>query len=899
MAYRQSALPRMPAVFVFDPATKQLVSQNASAGELLAAIGWQGDELPTLSAVERLLIRDARVSADPQVVVGDEERNYELRRRCRRPDSSEMILTRIWTPGSSTTLIVADITQSVQAERQLRFAQMTIDRLMKSDSLSEALVSLLRAVMLYAGWKRGAAWIPKNGVLSIQESLSRQGADAMPDREAIQKFIRPLAETCWQNGETSHVWDEVRGCVILPLRANGEVIAVLSFCTGEICARDQLTLEVLDGITDRIGMALKCRINAEEAASARRQLDELLDAAGDAIVVMDAERRIRIFNKRAEKIFGYTAEEAIGNKLDMLLPQGIRARHRTHVARFAREKATTRLMGRRPEVKGRRKDGTEFPAEASVSRIMLSGELVFTAVLRDLTALRQVEDALRARERQMRMIIEAMPFGLATIQQETGEILFANSAFSALVDCGRKRLSGRHITDFADSDLTAKLMARKKLDGRMGEVEGALKRANGEEFWCVFSAVALSMGGQNVVLIGCYDVTDRRRAEEALRKSAANLAAAERIAHLGNWQLDIKTNEISCSEEAFRIFGGRPQEDHITLPRFLERVHPSDRPRMHAAVREAIARGTPFRITLRIVFADGDIRYIRNEAEPVRDSHGNVVELIGTVLDITDIQKVTEELRAARNKAEYANRTKSQFLANMSHELRTPLNAIIGFSELMATDVMGPMEASQYQAYAKDINDSGQHLLAIVNDILDLNRIEVGVTELEETEVDVEELGQFCMKTVEGRARAAQLDLVRLPVAYPVTLHADKRLVRQILLNLLSNAIKFTPAGGTVSLAAELAEDGALVFSVEDTGIGIAVEDIARVTEPFIQVENHMSRRFDGVGLGLALTKQFIELHGGVMSIESTEGKGTRVDIRFPPERVRTGSPSLLAATGD
>ncbi|WP_421864756.1 PAS domain-containing sensor histidine kinase [Parvibaculum sp.] len=898
MAYRQSVLPRMPAVFVFDPATKQLVSQSASAGELLAAVGWKGDEPPTLSAVERLLIRDARVSTDPQVVVGDEERNYELRRRCRRPDSSELILTRIWTPGSSTTLIVADITQSVQAERQLRFAQMTIDRLMKSDSLSNALVSLLRAVMLYAGWKRGAAWIPKKGGLSMQESLSREGAGAMPDREEIQKFIRPLAETCWRNGETSHVWNEARGCVILPLRANGEVIAVLSFCTGEICARDRLTLEVLDGITDRIGMALKCRINAEEASGARRQLDELLDAAGDAIVAMDAERRIRIFNKRAEKIFGYTAEEAIGNKLDMLLPQGIRARHRTHVARFAREEAPTRIMGRRPEVKGRRKDGSEFPAEASVSRIMLNGEMVFTAVLRDLTALRQVEDALRARERQMRMIIEAMPFGLATIKQETGEILFANSAFSVLVDCGRKRLTGRHITDFADSELTATLMAGKGLDGRMSEVEGIMKSAGGVEFWCVISAVALSMGGENVVLIGCYDVTDRRRAEEALRESAHNLAAAERIAHLGNWQLDIKTSEIACSDEAFRIFGGHPQEGPITLPQFLDRVHPSDRPRMRAAAEDATTLGVPFRITLRIL-ADGETRYIRNEAEPVRDSHGNVVQLIGTVLDITDLQKATEELRAARNKAEYANRTKSQFLANMSHELRTPLNAIIGFSELMATDVLGPMEVSQYQAYAKDINDSGLHLLAIVNDILDLSRIEVGVTELEETEVDVEELGQFCIRTVEGRARSAQLDLVRLPVAYPAMLHADKRLVRQILLNLLSNAIKFTPAGGTVSLGAELAADGALVLSVEDTGIGIAAEDVDRVTEPFMQVESHLSRRFDGVGLGLALTKQFIELHGGVISIESTQGKGTLVAIRFPPERVRSGPPSLLAATGD
>jgi len=143
-------------VFVFDPASNQLVSQNASAGELLAVLGWGNDEMPTLSTVERLLLQDSKVTVAPQTVVDGGERNYELRKRCRRPDSSEFTLTRIWTPGSSTTLIVTDITASVQEERQLRFAQTLIDRLMKSDSLTTALGRMLHAVLLYSGWRQGA-----------------------------------------------------------------------------------------------------------------------------------------------------------------------------------------------------------------------------------------------------------------------------------------------------------------------------------------------------------------------------------------------------------------------------------------------------------------------------------------------------------------------------------------------------------------------------------------------------------------------------------------------------------------------------------------------------------------------------------------------------------------------
>ena len=356
--------------------------------------------------------------------------------------------------------------------------------------------------------------------------------------------------------------------------------------------------------------------------------------------------------------------------------------------------------------------------------------------------------------------------------------------------------------------------------------------------------------------------------------------------------------EISCSDAALRILGGNPEDGKTTLQHVLGQVHPADEPLLRLAARTAIEQGTPFRITHRISPPTGEMRYIRCEAEAIRGRNGEIEQVIGTVLDITDLQKVTEELRTARNKAEYANQAKSQFLANMSHELRTPLNAIIGFSELMATDVMGPMETAQYQAYAKDIHDSGLHLLAVVNDILDLSRIEVGVTELEETEIDIEDIYHFCTRTVEGRAKAAKLALIQQSAPNLPKLRADLRLTRQILLNLLSNAIKFTPAGGTVCLGAEIAADGALVLSVEDTGIGIAAENIERVTEPFMQVENHLSRRFDGVGLGLALTKQFAELHDAKFSILSTEGKGTRVEVAFPASRTLRADEPRLSAVG-
>lgn len=893
-----SAPLSVPAVFVFDSATGQLMSHNPGAAGLLATLGGDTVERLTLSAVERLLTAGGRTTALPGAAQNAGEMNYELRRRCRRPDGSEFALTRIWAPGSNTILIATDITSAVQEHRQLRFAQSIIDRLMKPGTLGDALEVLLRTTCLYAGWPYAEVWLPKDGVLVRKKCRLYSGGTFSSFRSKTAQ-IAPISSDgedggivgeAWRSGDFSYVpsagEESGNGFLALPLKANDEVVAVLLFEFERARARDRLTLQVLDGVSDRLGMALKCRVHAEEMTAARKHLDELLATAGDAIVAMDAGHRISVFNKQAELVFGYSAEEVIGQQINILLPENARASHRAHVARFSKGETSTKLMGRRPEVKGRRKDGSEFPAEASISRVTIDNEVVYTAVVRDLTALREAEKALYARERQMRMIVEAMPFGLAISRQSDGEILFFNGAFAALMETDRPEAASHHIGEFLDGELVAGLLDNSTADGSMAGVETQARTATGKSIWCMVSAVAMNMAGEGVTLVGCYDVTDRRRALEALRKSAHSLAEAERIAHLGNWQLDVASGAIVGSDETFRIFGDEPQSMAVTLPLYLERVHPADRARVTRAIATAMETGIMQASGHRIVLSDGSIRFVRSEAEPVRDADGRIVRLIGTILDITDLQIATEELRAARNRADLANRAKSQFLANMSHELRTPLNAIIGFSELMASDIMGPMETAQYKAYAKDINDSGLHLLAIVNDILDLSRIEIGVTELDESDIVVSELVGACIRTVHARALDSGLALEQefhpdLPM-----LRADARLLKQMLLNLLSNALKFTPSGGTVRLAATPEADGSFLFSVSDTGIGISKADIERVTEPFMQVESHLSRRFDGVGLGLALTSQFAQLHGAELEIDSEPGKGTRVDIRFPAGRV-------------
>ena len=248
-------------------------------------------------------------------------------------------------------------------------------------------------------------------------------------------------------------------------------------------------------------------------------------------------------------------------------------------------------------------------------------------------------------------------------------------------------------------------------------------------------------------------------------------------------------------------------------------------------------------------------------------------------------KRVEAQLVETKNAAEAASRAKTEFLANMSHELRTPLNAIIGFSEILKQEPLGPLGHASYRDYVRDVYESGIHLLRIINDILDLSKIEVGKLTLSETPVDPREVIESCMRIVRERADNGGIALVAEMTPDLPTLNADERMVKQVLLNLLSNAIKFTPSGGSVRIVARVDDADGLIIQVVDTGIGIAVADIDRALQPFEQIDSSLHRKYQGTGLGLPLARSMCEMHGGRFTIESTVGQGTTVTVHFPAER--------------
>jgi signal transduction histidine kinase len=258
---------------------------------------------------------------------------------------------------------------------------------------------------------------------------------------------------------------------------------------------------------------------------------------------------------------------------------------------------------------------------------------------------------------------------------------------------------------------------------------------------------------------------------------------------------------------------------------------------------------------------------------------------VAVVTDIAVRKDAEEALIRAKEEAVAASRAKSEFLANISHELRTPLNAIIGFSDVIATEMLGPVGTARYREYAGDINDSGTHLLAIITDILDLAKIEASRVTLDEREIDVEHVFAACAMLVGARAAQAGVRVEHAVARDLPLLLGDELRIKQIVLNLLSNAVKFSSAGTTVHLEGRLAEDGGIVITVADQGCGMTEDELALALEPFRQVNASIAKRAEGTGLGLPLALRLAELHGGTLALDSAPQRGTVATVRFPPGR--------------
>lgn len=378
---------------------------------------------------------------------------------------------------------------------------------------------------------------------------------------------------------------------------------------------------------------------------------------------------------------------------------------------------------------------------------------------------------------------------------------------------------------------------------------------------------------------GKLQLEDQRR---LALDSEEKFGAIFRASHLAIFLIDPRTEQIiEANDAAHRLLGA---EGTSLISHQMEEFHPNEMPELRDFVAKVMS-GEEYK-TDQLTCTTCDGRVLPAEFYASRVELGGSEYLMIVVRDLTESREYENRLMQARDAAELADHAKTEFLANMSHELRTPLNAIIGYAEIIAGDLLGRERRDEYNEFGEHIRASGAHLLNIINDILDIAKIETGEATLREEFIDPDELIEKCRVFMKNKIEEAGIELEITSELPRLRLWCDETKMRQIMLNLLSNAIKFTPAGGQIKMSTGLDQNGDLYLTVVDTGVGIPEDKIDFVFEPFNQVGDHQTRATQGTGLGLPIARSLAELHGGSLKLESTVGKGTRLIFCLPKSRI-------------
>ena len=510
--------------------------------------------------------------------------------------------------------------------------------------------------------------------------------------------------------------------------------------------------------------------------------------------------------------------------------------------------------------------------------------------VREITAQKLAEAELRASEARFRQAFERGLLGLCIVDVD-GIYQQVNEAYCEFFGYSPEELLGHDASVVLHPDMLDDV--RQSLQQIVAGKEGGglfprrYRHKDGRDIWCRVGLSRLDLPGDRGphVMVQVQDVTDIRQAEAARQSSERRFQDLVEGSIQGlfihrDWEL------LFANQALAKMLGYDDAAEVVALGGIDPFYGQDDHRRLHGYT-EARNRGeeVPTRYELQAVRRDGSTLWVEQLVTVVEWGGEQAIQV--TVIDIDERKQAELGLRAAMEESERASRSKSEFLANMSHELRTPLNAILGFSEVIVDQLFGDVGNARYLDYARDINESGQHLLQVINDILDLSRVEAGKLELELCPVDIAEAVDACFRLLRGRASEASVALHSRIDWAPAIVLADPVKLKQILINLLTNAIKFTPDGGRVELLVAGHGQGGLEFIVQDTGIGMDEQDIEIALSPFGQVESVLARRHHGTGLGLPLVQSLVDLHGGKLSIASSRGAGTTVTVSWPAALVR------------
>jgi len=610
-----------------------------------------------------------------------------------------------------------------------------------------------------------------------------------------------------------------------------------------------------------------------------KQLRLITDSVPALILYLDSERRYQFANHTAEMWFARPQDEIIGRRPDEILSaSAYQAVSPLFEAVAEKRESRSEMTLTYPDGKTRTVEATVAPDFDSVGNVKGNFSLVI-----DISARRKAEAALRENEQLLRAILDNSPSGIQ-LKDTEGHFLVVNKRLAEWFDRKPEDMVGKRTADFLTGDALEQTLAHdaEVVDGDQPVVKELTRTfPDGNQYTTITQKFPVYGADDDVVGTGAIntDISDIKALRETLRETEERFRKIVENINVIVWEADPETLRFTYVSPHAEMVLGYPVDDWLSEGFWADRVHPDDLGMTLNGCGMVATVGEDITYECRIISRDGSVVWLRNFVSAIREGD-RTVALSGFMVDVTARVEAERDRELALVRAEEANQAKSEFLATMSHELRTPLNAIMGFSDLIGSQALGPLNEN-YIEYIKDIRDSGQLLMELVNDILDISTIETGRHELELEPVAMSGVITDCARVVGGLARDKEIDLQAEQADPEVVAIGDRRALRQILLNLLSNAVKYTGPGGTVNVSSSVVANRA-VLSVADTGPGIPKDKLDVLTQPFVRLNSNPYLSHEGAGLGLAITKSLVELQDGTLEMESAVGRGTTVSILMP-----------------
>ncbi|WMW23264.1 PAS domain S-box protein [Methanolobus mangrovi] len=650
---------------------------------------------------------------------------------------------------------------------------------------------------------------------------------------------------------------------------NGKILAESRFVTAD---GNLLIVEVnakaLKGYNNTAQAIVRDITERKEAEIALRESEErfkvLHNASFGGITIHD-KGIILDCNRGLSEISGYSYEELIGMDGLMLIAESFRNTVMNNVLRGYEEPY---------EVMGLRKDGSVYPLRLEAKNIPYKGKQMRVVEFRNITEQKQTEDRIKESEEKYKSLFE-----------QSNDAIFLNHVDGQIVDVNEKacKMFGYTRQEFQKMNVVDLLAPYHKTAGDMGmqqfREDGSVyihllyAKANGETFDAEVNAKVLE-GYNNLAQAIVRDISESKKAEEEIIRSETKYRSLFERSNDAIMIHDLNGLILEANDRACEMFGY--SETELKQISVLDLTLEEDRIEMKSRIGIIKTEGY-CRKENRMVRSDGSIIYVDVSASFLK-AQQNLIQTVSR--DITDRVRTEAAMICAKIEAETASRTKSEFLANMSHELRTPLNSIIGFSDVMLDGLTGELSPKQ-KNYMKHVSNSGHHLLNLINDILDISKVEAGKMELHIDTLNMETVIDDIVAITQTLTSKKNIS-VNVDVQENMPgMRADRSKLKQIMYNLMGNAIKFTDDGGKITILAKV-KDKKVLVSVIDNGIGISIEDQKKLFKPFSQIDSSISRRYEGTGLGLALVKELVELHGGKIWVESEVRKGSNFTFELP-----------------